>query len=123
MRLHDGKLIEIVPDVYAFYAYFPLGSVTVAVGDLMTTGQVLGLLGNTGDTGASPALRADRLLPSRPSRPSRPSSSRLLDSSYSYSPARSRSIASCEALCPGAPMTQPPGQAPEPHRKSPEIGP
>ena len=64
MRLHDDKLIEIVPDVYAFYAYFPLGGVTVAVGDQMTTGQVLGLLGNTGDTEASPALRADRLLPS-----------------------------------------------------------
>jgi hypothetical protein len=42
---------------------------------------------------------------------------------YPYSPARSRSIASWDALWPGAPMTQPPGQAPEPQRKSPETGP
>jgi hypothetical protein len=32
-------------------------------------------------------------------------------------------MASWEALWPVGPMTQPPGQAPEPQRKSPEIGP
>jgi hypothetical protein len=104
VRLRDGKPIEIALEVNAFYANLPLGSVTVAVGDQVTTGQVLGLLGSTGNTGPPPALRADRLLPS------------IRLSVYPYSPTRSRSIASWEALWPGAPMTQPPGQAPEPHR-------
>ena len=39
-----------------------------------------------------------------------------LKTRYTYSPARSLSIASWEALWPGAPITQPPGQAPEPQR-------
>ena len=74
-----------------------LGSVTVAVGDQMTTGQVLGLLGNTGDTEASPALRADRLLPSRrlAVSSSRPSRRLLLDSltrpTHTLPPAAARS--------------------------------
>jgi hypothetical protein len=44
--------IELAPGVYAFYAHFQPGSITVAVGDQVTTGQVLGLLGNTGNSSA-----------------------------------------------------------------------
>jgi hypothetical protein len=41
-------LLKIAPGVYAFYAHLQPGSITVAEGDRVTTGQVLGLLGNTG---------------------------------------------------------------------------
>ena len=40
--------LEIAPGVYAYYAHLEPGSITVAVGDRVTTGQVLGLLGNSG---------------------------------------------------------------------------
>jgi hypothetical protein len=42
--------LEIAPGVYAYYAHLEPGSVTVVVGDQVTTGQVLGLLGNTGSS-------------------------------------------------------------------------
>ena len=42
--------LEIAPGVYAYYAHLEPGSVTVAVGDRVTSGQVLGLLGNTGNS-------------------------------------------------------------------------
>jgi hypothetical protein len=42
--------LEIAPGVYAYYAHLEPGSITVAVGDQVTTGQVLGLLGNTGSS-------------------------------------------------------------------------
>ena len=42
--------LEIASGVYAYYAHLEPGSITVAVGDQVTTGQVLGLLGNTGNS-------------------------------------------------------------------------
>ncbi len=42
--------LEIAPGVYAYYAHLQPGSITVAVGDQVTTGQVLGRLGNTGNS-------------------------------------------------------------------------
>ena len=48
----NSVTIEIAPDVYAFYAHFQPGSVEVAPGDRVTSGQRLGLLGNTGNTDA-----------------------------------------------------------------------
>jgi hypothetical protein len=45
-------VLQIAPDVYAFYAHFQPGSITVAAGDRVATGDVLGLLGNTGQTTA-----------------------------------------------------------------------
>jgi len=42
--------LEIAPGVYAYYGHLQPGSITVAVGDQVTTGQVLGLLGNTGNS-------------------------------------------------------------------------
>jgi hypothetical protein len=42
--------LEIGPEIYAYYAHLEPGSITVAVGDEVTTGQVLGLLGNTGNS-------------------------------------------------------------------------
>ena len=42
--------LEIAPGVYAYYAHLQPGSITVAVGEQVTTGQVLGLLGNTGNS-------------------------------------------------------------------------
>jgi murein DD-endopeptidase MepM/ murein hydrolase activator NlpD len=87
VRLRDGKLIEIALKVNAFYANFQLGSVTVAVGDQVTTGQVLGLLSSTGNTG--PHLHFGLIDSCRLSvYPS------IRLSVYPYSPARSRSIAS-----------------------------
>src|SRR3954470_23882360 len=46
----NGITLEIAPGVYAYYAHLQPGSITVAVGDQVTTGQVLGLLGNTGNS-------------------------------------------------------------------------
>jgi len=42
--------LEIAPGVYAYYAHLVPASITVKVGDRVTTGQVLGLLGNTGNS-------------------------------------------------------------------------
>jgi len=46
----NAVVLEIAPGVYADYAHLQPGSITVAVGDQVTTGQVLGLLGNTGNS-------------------------------------------------------------------------
>jgi Peptidase family M23 len=43
-------VLEILPGVFAAYAHLQPGSVRVKVGDRVTTGQVLGLLGNTGNS-------------------------------------------------------------------------
>jgi hypothetical protein len=48
----NSVTLEIAPGVYAFYAHLQPDSITVAVGDQVTTGQVLGLLGNTGNSTA-----------------------------------------------------------------------
>jgi hypothetical protein len=45
-------ILEIEPGVYAFYAHFQPGSLRVQVGETVTAGQVLGLLGNTGNSSA-----------------------------------------------------------------------
>jgi hypothetical protein len=45
-------ILEIAPDVYAFYAHFQPGSIRVQAGETVTAGQVLGLLGNTGNSSA-----------------------------------------------------------------------
>jgi hypothetical protein len=44
--------LEIAPGVYAFSAHLQPDSITVEVGDQVSTGQVLGLLGNTGNSTA-----------------------------------------------------------------------
>jgi hypothetical protein len=44
--------LEIAPGVYAFSAHLQPDSITVEVGDRVSTGQVLGLLGNTGNSTA-----------------------------------------------------------------------
>jgi murein DD-endopeptidase MepM/ murein hydrolase activator NlpD len=59
-KLPDGATIQmaagnhVVVDIgqgrFAFYAHMQPGSLKVKVGDQVTTGQVLGLLGNTGNT-------------------------------------------------------------------------
>ena len=46
----NSVVLEIAPGVYADYAHLQPGSITVAVGEQVTTGQVLGLLGNTGNS-------------------------------------------------------------------------
>ena len=46
----NAVVLEIAPGVYADYAHLQPGSITVAVGEQVTTGQVLGLLGNTGNS-------------------------------------------------------------------------
>jgi len=43
-------VLEIAPGVYAFYAHLQPGSIHVQIGETVTTGQVLGLLGNTGNS-------------------------------------------------------------------------
>ncbi len=43
-------VVQIQPDVWAVYAHLQPGSVAVQVGDRVTTGRRLGLLGNTGNT-------------------------------------------------------------------------
>jgi murein DD-endopeptidase MepM/ murein hydrolase activator NlpD len=48
----NAVTLQIAPGIYAFYAHFRPGSITVSPGDRVTTGQVLGLLGNTGNTSA-----------------------------------------------------------------------
>jgi hypothetical protein len=48
----NAVTIEIAPGVFAFYAHFQPGSITVNVGDTVQTGQVLGKLGNSGKSTA-----------------------------------------------------------------------
>jgi murein DD-endopeptidase MepM/ murein hydrolase activator NlpD len=45
-------VLEIAPGVFAPYAHLQPGSLRVKVGERVTTGQVLGLLGNTGNSAA-----------------------------------------------------------------------
>jgi hypothetical protein len=45
-------VLQIAPDVWAAYAHLVPGSVEVEVGDRVTVGQRLGLLGNTGNSSA-----------------------------------------------------------------------
>jgi hypothetical protein len=45
-------MIRIGPDVHAFFAHLQPGSLTVAVGDRVSAGQVLGRLGNSGNSTA-----------------------------------------------------------------------
>jgi hypothetical protein len=49
----NSIILEIAPGVYADYAHLQPGSITVAVGEQVTAGQVLGLLGNTGNSSGS----------------------------------------------------------------------
>lgn len=44
--------VRLRPDVYAFYAHFQPGTVTVKPGDKVKTGTVLGKLGNSGNSSA-----------------------------------------------------------------------
>lgn len=44
--------LELSPGVYANYAHFQPGSIRVHVGEKVTVGQVLGLLGNSGNSSA-----------------------------------------------------------------------
>ena len=46
----NAVVLEIAPGVYAYYGHLQPGSITVAEGEQVTTGQVLGLLGNTGNS-------------------------------------------------------------------------
>jgi murein DD-endopeptidase MepM/ murein hydrolase activator NlpD len=46
----NSIILEIAPGVYAYYGHLQPDSITVAVGDHVTTGQVLALLGNTGNS-------------------------------------------------------------------------
>lgn len=48
----NSVVLEIRPGVFAHYAHLQPGSVRVQVGDRVTAGQVLGLLGNTGNSSA-----------------------------------------------------------------------
>jgi hypothetical protein len=50
----DGNhvVLKIAEGVYVLYAHFAPGSVTVKVGDHVTRGEVLGLVGNSGNTSA-----------------------------------------------------------------------
>jgi murein DD-endopeptidase MepM/ murein hydrolase activator NlpD len=46
----NNVVLEIRPGVFAIYAHMQPGSVRVQVGDRVTAGQVLGLLGNSGNS-------------------------------------------------------------------------
>jgi hypothetical protein len=48
----NNVVVQIAPDIWAAYAHLQLGSIRVAVGDQVTAGQALGLLGNTGNSTA-----------------------------------------------------------------------
>ena len=48
----NDVVLEIAPGVYAYYAHLQPGSITVAEGDEVQTGQALGLLGNSGNSTA-----------------------------------------------------------------------
>ena len=43
-------IVQVGPDTWAFYAHLQPGSPTVAAGDEVTTGQVLGKVGNSGNS-------------------------------------------------------------------------
>jgi hypothetical protein len=43
-------VLELAPGIYAFYAHLQPGSIRVQIGETVTKGQVLGLLGNTGNS-------------------------------------------------------------------------
>jgi murein DD-endopeptidase MepM/ murein hydrolase activator NlpD len=43
-------IVQIAPDVWAFYAHLQMGSVAVEVGDQVVTGQPVGRLGNSGNS-------------------------------------------------------------------------
>jgi hypothetical protein len=43
-------VLELEPGIYAFYAHLQPGSIRVQIGETVTKGQVLGLLGNTGNS-------------------------------------------------------------------------
>src|SRR5215207_4834727 len=43
-------VLELEPGVYAFFAHLQPGSIRVQIGETVTKGQVLGLLGNTGNS-------------------------------------------------------------------------
>jgi len=44
-------VVRVNPHVFVFYAHFQPGTVAVKLGDRVTAGQPLGLLGNTGNSG------------------------------------------------------------------------
>lgn len=46
-------VLELAPGVFAFFAHLQPGSIRVQIGDIVKTGEVLGLLGNTGNTDAA----------------------------------------------------------------------
>jgi Peptidase family M23 len=48
----NSVVVQIAPDVWATYAHLQPDSLRVAVGDRVTAGQVLGLLGNSGNSTA-----------------------------------------------------------------------
>jgi Peptidase family M23 len=48
----NNVVVQIEPNVWAFYAHLQPGSIAVQVGDQVTAGQLLGLLGNTGNSTA-----------------------------------------------------------------------
>lgn len=52
MAAGNHVVVDIGDGRFAFYAHMQPGSVRVKVGDKVTTGQVLGLLGNSGNTDA-----------------------------------------------------------------------
>jgi hypothetical protein len=43
-------IVQVGPDTWAFYAHLQPGSLTIAAGDDVTTGQVLGKVGNSGNS-------------------------------------------------------------------------
>jgi hypothetical protein len=52
----NNVVVQIRPDVWATYAHLQPGSVKVQVGDHVTAGQLLGLLGSTGNSPIAPHL-------------------------------------------------------------------
>jgi Peptidase family M23 len=48
----NNVIMALTPGVYAIYAHMQPGSITVHVGEKVTTGQMLGKVGNTGNTDA-----------------------------------------------------------------------
>ena len=45
-------MLQIAPDVYAFYAHLQPGSLKVKVGDSVASGAIIATLGNTGNSTA-----------------------------------------------------------------------